>query len=276
MMWHEKLQNIDRRIIYLLLVLVTLVPLIKPLGIPLQISDSTRAVFDIIDALDPAQDRVLLSFDYSPGAGIDIHSIPSAIVEHLVDKGIPFVAVAFNPDGAIMADRIITALRERGIELEYGVDYANLGFMAGEEAAIRAFALDCYSIPIDSRGNKTPDLPIMQGIQDARDFSFVHGFANSDLGIHGWIRQVVDTMKIRYAVGVVTVSVPGAMPFYNSGQLVGLLGGLRGAAEYETLIERPGLAVSMMDAQSMGHLLIMGFIVVGNIAYFASRREKNK
>lgn len=277
MKWYDKLQNIDRRIIYLLLVVVTLVPLLRPLNIPLQVSESTRAVYNIIEALDPVNDVVLLSFDYGPGSGIDIHSIPSAVVEHLVQRGIRWVAVSFYPDGTLMADRIITGLEERGIELEYGVDYANLGFMAGDEAAIRTFALDALSFPVDTRGNRTADLPIMQGISDVRDFAFVHGFTQQDLGIVGWLRQAVDPMGIKYALGIVTVMVPGATPFYNSGQLSGLLGGLRGAAEYETLIEQPGLAVSMMDAQSMGHLLIISFILIGNFAYFMGKRdEKNK
>lgn len=274
MKWIDKLQDIDTRIIYLLLFVVTLIPLIYPLGIPLDVSAPTRAVYDIIEGLDPATDTVLLSFDYSPGAGIDIHSIPTAVVEHLTIRGIKWVGVGFNATGPMMADRIINDLESRDLGLEYGVDFVNLGFMTGEEAAMRKFALDSLSFTTDSRGNRTADLPIMQGITDIHDFAFVHGFANSDLGIFGWLRQVVDPMGIDFAVGVVTVSVPGTTPFYNSGQLKGLLGGLRGAAEYETLIERPGLAVSMMDAQSMGHMLIIGFILMGNVAYFLSKRKK--
>lgn len=274
MKWLDRLQDIDHRIIYFLLFIVTLVPLIRPIGIPLQVNSPTRAVYDIIEALDPATDIVLLSFDYSPGAGIDIHSLPTVVVEHLTMRGIKWVGVSFNETGPMMCNRIINGLEARDLGLEYGVDFVNLGYMAGEEAAIRKFALDSRSFTTDTRGNRTTDLPIMQGITNIYDFAFVHGFANSDLGIFGWLRQVVDTMGINFAVGVVTVSVPGTTPFYSSGQLKGLLGGLRGAAEYETLIEKPGLAVSMMDAQSVGHMLIIGFIFVGNLAYFLGKRQK--
>lgn len=271
MNWIVKLQSVDRRIIYLLLFLCTIVPLLWPIGIPLQVSPMTRAVYDIIEGLDPAKDVVLLSFDYSPGAGLDAHAVPVVIAEHLNQRGIKWVAVSFVPEGPMMADMIIDGLEARG--LKYGIDFANLGYMAGEENAVRLFALDCLTIATDSRGNKTADLPIMQGIKTVKDFAFVHGFTSSDLGITGWIRQVVDPMGIRYAVGVVTVSVPAAIPYYNSGQLKGLLGGLRASAEYELLINKPGRGAAMMDAQSIGHLLIIGFIVVGNVAYLLSKKK---
>lgn len=271
MNWN-RLQNVDRRIIYVLLLLVTVVPLLAPIGIPMQVSPMTRAVYDIIEELDPEQDVVLLSFDYGPGAGLDAHVVPVVVVEHLAKRGIKWVAVSFVPEGPMMADRIITDLEARGFT--YGKDFANLGYMAGDENAIRLFALDCLVIPTDTRGNDVAELPVMQGITTVLDFSFVHQFTSSDPVV--WIRQVVDPMGIRFAVGVVTVSVPAAMPYYNSGQLKGLLGGLRASAEYELLIAKPGRGAAMMDAQSMGHLLIIAFIFMGNVGYFLSKSRGKK
>ncbi len=41
----------------------------------------------------------------------------------------------------------------------------------------------------------------------------------------------------------------------------------------ELLNGKPGQGASMMDAQSMAHLLILGFIALGNIAYFMSKKK---
>lgn len=267
----ERLQKIDRRIIYILLLVVCAVPLVRPIGLPVLINDRTRTVYDIIEELDPAKDIMLLSFDYSPGAGLDAHAVPVAVVEHLAMRGIKFVCVSFVAEGPMMADLIIEKLEDRG--LIYGTDFANLGYLAGDENAIRLFAVDSQIITVDVRGNKVADLPIMKDIRTVKDFAFVHQFTSSDPAL--WIRQVVDPMGIRFAAGVVTVSVPAAMPYYNSGQMVGLLGGLRSAAEYELLIGKPGSSVAMMDAQSMAHLLIIGFIFLGNVGYFATKRKEN-
>ena len=48
---------------------------------------------------------------------------------------------------------------------------------------------------------------------------------------------------------------------------------LKGAAEYEQLLKKPGSASVGMDAQSITHLLIVLFVVVGNIQYFVSKKK---
>jgi hypothetical protein len=89
-----------------------------------------------------------------------------------------------------------------------------------------------------------------------------------------WIRQVVDPMGVLFATGTVTVSVPSIVPYYNSGQVKGVMGGVSSAAQYELLCNKPGRGAAMMDAQSMGHLIIIFFIALGNIGYFMSKRGK--
>jgi hypothetical protein len=66
--------------------------------------------------------------------------------------------------------------------------------------------------------------------------------------------------------------------------MLSLLGGLKGAAEYETLIgehypelkERSQIATRGMDVQSIVHLIIIGFIILGNIVYLISRSERTR
>lgn len=267
----EKMQNVDTRIIYIVLLIVLSVPLLRPIGIPMQISPMTRAVYDIIEGLNPEKDVVLLSMDYSPGAGLDAEVCPVAVVEHLMQRGIKWIAISFGTtDGPMMTNRIMADLEQRGYK--YGEDFANLGYMAGEENAVRLFALDCLSVPTDVRGNKTSELPVMQEIKTIKDFAFVIQFSMGTPEM--WIRQVVDPMGVLFATGTVTVSVPSIVPYYNSGQVKGVMGGVSSAAQYELLCNKPGRGAAMMDAQSMGHLIIIFFIALGNVGYFMSKKEK--
>lgn len=266
----SKLQSIDRRIIYLVLLVALATPLIKPLGIPLAVDHRTQAVYDKIESLNPATDVVLLSLDYDPAGIAELHPQAIAVATHLASRGIKWVGVTFVPDGPMMMERVGLFLEDRG--LTYGVDFALLGYMPGGENAIRMYALDALSIPIDMRGNRVADLPIMRGIKTAEDFALIFQISGFQL-YEAYIRQVTDPMQVPFLLGLVTVSVPIAAPFVNSGQIQGLLPGLRGAAEYEILIGVPGAAASMMDAQSMGHLVIVGFIALGNLAYIL--RKKN-
>jgi hypothetical protein len=67
---------------------------------------------------------------------------------------------------------------------------------------------------------------------------------------------------------------PQNEPYYQSGQLAGLLSGLRCAAEYEVRSGHPGRAAAGMDAQSLGHVVIILAICLGNLAYFLNARSK--
>ncbi len=67
--------------------------------------------------------------------------------------------------------------------------------------------------------------------------------------------------KLTTAVGA-----PEIYPYYPR-QALGMMGGLKGAAEYETMIAKPGMGARGMDAQSMAHLLIVCFIILGNVGF---------
>jgi hypothetical protein len=63
-------------------------------------------------------------------------------------------------------------------------------------------------------------------------------------------------------------------PFLQSKQIEGLMSGLKGAAEYETLINRKSSAVAGMSPQSVVHVLVVFFVIFGNTLYFMTRRKK--
>jgi len=72
--------------------------------------------------------------------------------------------------------------------------------------------------------------------------------------------------------GCTAVSFADYFSFYQSGQINGLMGGLKAAAEYEELVGKKGIASAGMNSQSIVHALLVVFIIAGNIVYFRSRR----
>jgi hypothetical protein len=59
---------------------------------------------------------------------------------------------------------------------------------------------------------------------------------------------------------------PLAYPYLDSGQLVGMLTGMRGAAEYEQLLGYQDVGSWAMAGQSFAHAFILVLIVLGNVA----------
>jgi hypothetical protein len=92
--------------------------------------------------------------------------------------------------------------------------------------------------------------------------------------IEAWVIYAHQPFDAQIGAGVTAVMATDYYPFLDTGQLVGLLGGMRGAAEYEVLIEHHDAGVRGMDSQSVIHIFIIVLVVVGNIAYFSSRKRK--
>jgi hypothetical protein len=86
-----------------------------------------------------------------------------------------------------------------------------------------------------------------------------------------WVGLINAQYGKEMGAGITAVMAPKFYAYVRSGQLVGLLGGMKGAAEYEELVGAKGMATSGMGAQSMVHVMIIIFVLLGNIAYFAGR-----
>mgnify|MGYP001601542363 FL=1 len=62
-------------------------------------------------------------------------------------------------------------------------------------------------------------------------------------------------------------------PYLQSGQLLGLVGGLGASSQYEALINQRGTATESMKPQTVVHSLIIMLIIIGNVVYFLSRKK---
>ena len=115
--------------------------------------------------------------------------------------------------------------------------------------------------------------PLMQEVKNYDDVDFL--FVVSDNAtVDYWVSLVNAQFGLPMGAGVTAVMAPKSYSFLQTGQMVGLLGGMKGAAEYEKLSRNPGRATRGMDPQSIIHLLIIIFIVLGNVGYFVSKRSK--
>lgn len=273
--WYNTLTGIDRRIIYVLLTIVMAIPLLFPFVMPLRISPEVQWVYDRIESLKP-DDVVVLSFDFSPSSAPENYPHAEDILRHLATReGVRVIALSFWAEGPMLADQAIAAYQAAG--KEYGIDCVNLGYCVGGEAAVARFAEDIVAaFPKDFKGVPTDSHPIMDGVRSAHDIELVVDFAAGSPGPRELIRQVQSQYKKDLVVGAGSAQVPMLMAHYHAGQISGMLSGLRGAAEYEVLLQQPGSGTAGMGSQTMGHLLIILFLILGNIGFFASKKSRGR
>jgi hypothetical protein len=271
----SKLDHLDRRWIFLLVALAVLIPLLFPLRIPLQTSSTTQAYYDRIETL-PEGSLVLLSTDFDPGSKAELYPMTEATIRHLFRKNHKIVIFSLWPAGPPMSELALQrVLEERGNDKKEGVDYVNLGYKDGREAVIVELGRSIKeAFPLAYDGTPVGEIPIMEKVENYSSFPL---FANISVGYPGtkeYVQYAQSRFNITMISGAGAVSVPEFSAYMQSGQLKGMLSGVAGCAEYEQLLNRPALALTFMDAQSAGHMLIVLMIVVGNVIYFLTRRKK--
>jgi hypothetical protein len=266
------LANIDRRIIFLVIAASVIIPLLLPLGMPVKVTPQAQAIYDEVEAL-PSGSTVLVAFDYDPAAAPEVHPMAIAFLRHCFEKKHKVIIMALWPQGVQLSVAALTEV-SGPYDLEYGHDYVNLGYKVGADIVIKSLGTSFADVfPRDMAGQPTATLPLMEGVHNLSDVDLVMDLSAGDPGIPAWVRVANALFKTKIAGGCTAVSAPQFFPYLQTGQLIGLLGGLKGAAEYETLVEHAGAASRRMDAQSIAHVVIIIFIVFANVSYFILRRR---
>ncbi|MDF2460250.1 MAG: uncharacterized protein K0S79_2666, partial [Nitrospira sp.] len=126
--------KIDRRIIFMVIGLCTLLPLLYPVGLPIKISPEVRNVYDYIESL-PERSVFLLSIDFDPASKPELHPQAIALLRHSFRKNLRVVAMTLWVSGTGMADQLLKQVSSE-MGRERGRDYVFLGWSPGGSAVI--------------------------------------------------------------------------------------------------------------------------------------------
>jgi hypothetical protein len=273
----ERLSNLDRRWIYLLLATVVVTTLLIEFETPIRINKEVQAVYDFVEALEPGQ-YIHLAIDYDPGSLAEMHPMTYAMMEQLMVKDIKIVMTALSPNGPGMAEQamleIIDSVKiHTGKEIVYGEDIVFLGYKPYPGIVILSMGQNYrLSFPNDYYNTPTDSLPMMDGIINYDNVEGVLLITGTS-GVEYWISYANGRYNVPLAVGLTGVMAADYYPYLKSGQIFGLMGGMLGAAEYEKLVGRPGPAMEAMRVQVWAHMIIIIFILIGNIGFLISRRK---
>jgi len=187
--------------------------------------------------------------------------------------------------GLTLANNALARVTAEFPGLRYGVDYVNLGYKDGSAAVMRGLDQDFAGpFPADTRGRPSRRF---RSCAASKRPGREGGLFRRDGG-HRGILDHPDASSERHAghLGPTAVGAPKYYAYLNAGQLVGMVAGMKGAAEYEKLLaaDHPELAqlyrstrgftaTKGMDAQTVIHFVIILFILIGNIAYLVTKRS---
>jgi hypothetical protein len=266
-----RLTGLDRRWIFLLIGVVVCVPLLVRVRMPLAIGSAAERFHAAIEAV-PDGSIVVMPLDYDPAFTAEVHPMAVAVLRRLFEKNVRVITLTLQPAGPPMADLAFATVGP-AMGKQYGVDFVNLGYKSGNEIVVLAIGTTIRgTFPLDSHGTPLGKLPLMDSIDRLGQAKLLIEIAATSAGPI-WVQQAQGRFHVPMVAGVAGVMAPEFYPYLQSGQVRGLLGGMAGAAEYETLSRHPGTAVRGMDAQSAAHVVIALLILLGNLLWFLGRRR---
>ncbi len=270
------LAGLDRRWLYGLLFLAVLLPFVFGLSVRVEVTRPVQKLYDEIEAIERRPGRlVIVAVDWGPQTQAECYPQTEAVIRHLFMRKIPFAVVANNPLGAGYCEEIPAKLHEE-YGAVYGRDWVNWGYKFGAGIFIKKLASDIHdAVKADAEGTPLAEIPMMAGVKDASSVDLLCEITGSVGALESWLQFFqVRGVAPKCGHGCTAVSAPESYTFLDSGQLVGLMGGMLGAAEYEQLIGSPSRALRGMSAQTTAHILIIVLIVIGNVVEIARKRSE--
>jgi len=277
-------REVDRRIIFLFIFIAVAAPILFPFTFSETATEVVKGVFDKIESL-PEGSKVLISFDFDPAMAPEVQPMANAISRHSLEKGHKIIFMSLWATGqALLTHSLANYILPGFPEKQDGIDYVNIGYKAGNEGVLNVIITDFRKMfPTDVNSVLLDSIEVFNGVNSAKDVDLVIAIGGGKPGPKEWVLFIGDPGNIPIGFGVAAVVAPQLYPYYPA-QVIGILGGVKGAAEYESELQKthprfrdmdtPGLR--MMGPQTLAHVVILSFIVIGNVVFFRSRRREKK
>lgn len=270
----QKMTAIPREVIMALVLLAIIVPAMNPLGLPLMVGSMSEAWYDTVDSL-PADSVILFDIGYGSGGYPSLGPGNIAAFHQMFEKDLKIVIMATSLEGTLMYPLIMdSVLPEQNYGAVYGEDYVFIGYIAGSQTAMAGVLGDLKSLVTnDYQGTAISTFSLMDNVGGADDFALVAYVTTAGETAEGWVYQASSQYNVVVLGGCLSMMTTSIKPYYDSGQIAGIMDGIKGAADLEFLTGHPGDAIVSSDILTFTQSLVLIFIIVGNVSWYMTKKE---
>jgi hypothetical protein len=214
----------------------------------------------------PSNSPVLLIFDYQPALTGEMEAAAAPMIDHLLYSGARLTIISSSPTGPALAERFLQNTLG-GHEYQAGQQYVNLGYLSGGPAGMLDFAqTPTLAAPYSTDGQPAWEQLPLQGIEKISDYAAVIILTDdADIG-RIWVEQTGNLLGETPMLMVISAQAePMIRPYYDSGQIQGLITGLAGGKAYANFTQLKGPADNYWNAFSIAMLVAEIMIVLGAI-----------
>jgi hypothetical protein len=271
---------IGRRTVFLFIGASLTLPFFMRFHQEIKVSPEVQGLYDSLAKLRPGS-KVLAAFDYDPPSAPELQPMADAFIKYAFKHDLKVIIMGLWPQGPQQANMSVNRAKEipeiAAKNLRHGYDYVNLGFQSGNEFVIQRMGSSFRGMfPRDIYNTDYDQIPLLNGVQNFSNVDFVINFSAGYPGTVEWVQIAVDRFGVKLGAGNTAVQAPSVYPYLSSGKLTGLAGGISGAAEFEKATGEPGKAPTFLLGQSFSHVVVIAFVIIGNISLFLGKKRSRE
>jgi hypothetical protein len=243
----ERAQNVDRRVLYLILIVMTTLPLFFKVKIPVEPDPAAKALYYRI-MTTPPEKTVFIQSDWTVSTRGENAGHLESLLRICMTRKLKFVIFSVGDPQApgVYRDviRRINEERKAANLSEYKTwdDYVDLAYFPNAEGTLNAIANDVKKTFGDRRvknpntGSDQPvfDSPVMQNVRSVGDAGLYMIVTASST-----VDRAVERLNEKTNLAVMCTGVigPSALPWFQSGQIKGVAIGLKGVYDMEYMMK---------------------------------------
>ena len=251
----DKAQAIDRRFLYGILIVLTALSLFVKAEIPVNPDPSSKDLYAALMNLDTSK-TVLVESDWTNSTRGETAGHFEALLRILMDREIKFVIYAIADPQApqVARDALLRIKQEREEQklkvYEPWTDYLDIGYFPNAEGHLQAIGNNIRTAWAGKKerneNNVETDIfqsPVLKDINVVGDASMLVVISASNT-----IDYAVERLYGKVPMGFMVTGVmgPNALPYHQSGQVVGMAVGLKGVYDIEYMMK---YGVNVKDAK---------------------------
>jgi hypothetical protein len=286
----EKLQSLPKPALFTVLFVLTTIPLFVTVPVPNNPAEPSLRFYDFVKKLPPDK-PVLISSDWTNSTRGESAGEFKALMRMLMRQKIKFCIYSMGdvqaPGVASDAIRMVNDERKKEGDPEYKrwEDWVSAGYSPGAEVTSNAIENN-FKTAFESRKDKntagvpTPifESPVLANVRRVKDFSamiIVTGSKTSNIAIE----RVKSTSLIMMVTGVMG---PESQVYYDSGQVKGLVSGLKGLYDIEEEMAKDPTSKGKTTKDNgakyyptlhIALTLLILAVIIGNLGMFLAKRR---
>ena len=231
---------------------------------PVLFPEQVVHTFDKINAIAPEK-TVLLAGDFEAAFAGEIRLTSQAVIEHLMRRDMNIALLSINPvDSAILSGQITTGQVTVG-SYQAGSKVVDLGYLPGGALAVQDLVTSFSgTVPLTANRDITSTQALLKSITVMKDFGAIIVLTDKAETARIWVEQLSDSLGDTPLLIISSAqAAPLIHPYYESGQVDGVVSGLANGLIYERILGSTGAASRNNSTLQILSVLMAGLILAG-------------